>query len=90
MKRVFQPDHEITKQLNEYRVEYQVLQEEMVSVKSQIENMEKLEHVNKQLTREITHLNEQFEVGYMKLYLSLEIKVTTIASGFEIKFWATF
>ncbi|XP_031840670.1 PTB_TBC1D1_like and TBC domain-containing protein plx isoform X2 [Nomia melanderi] len=68
MKRVFQPDHEITKQLNEYRVEYQVLQEEMVSVKSQIENMEKMEHVNKQLTQEITHLNEQLEMTVSNLH----------------------
>lgn len=62
MKRVFYPDMEIAKQLNEYRVEYQVLQEEMISVKPQIENMEKLEHLNKQLTSQNTHLNEQLEV----------------------------
>lgn len=62
MKRVFYPDMEMVKQLNEYRVEYQVLQEEMLSVKPQIENMEKLELLNKQLTQENVHLNEQLEV----------------------------
>lgn len=62
MKRVFYPDMEMGKQLNEYRVEYQVLQEEMLSVKPQIENMEKLELLNKQLTQQNSHLNEQFEV----------------------------
>lgn len=62
MKRVFYPDVEMAKQLNEYRVEYQVLQEEMISVKPQIENMEKLELLNKQLTQQNTHLNEQLEV----------------------------
>lgn len=63
MKRVFYPDMEIGKQLNEYRVEYQVLQEEMISVKPQIENMEKLEHLNKQLTQQNAHLHEQLEVS---------------------------
>ena len=62
MKRVFYPDMEMAKQLNEYRVEYQVLQEEMLSVKPQIENMEKLELLNKQLTQQNHHLNEQLEV----------------------------
>lgn len=63
MKRVFHPDVEITKQLNEYRVEYQVLQEEMISVKPQMENLEKLEIMNKQLTRQNAQLNEQLEVN---------------------------
>lgn len=62
MKRVFYPDMEMTKQLNEYRVEYQVLQEEMISVKPQIENMEKLELLNKQLSRQNAQLTEQLEV----------------------------
>lgn len=62
MKRVFYPDLEITKQLNEYRVEYQVLQEEMISVKPQIENLEKFKLMNKQLTQEVAQLNEQLEV----------------------------
>lgn len=62
MKRVFYPDTEMAKQLNEYRVEYQVLQEEMLSVKPQIENIEKLEFENKELTRQNTRLSEQLEV----------------------------
>lgn len=62
MKRVFYPDLEISKQLNEYRVEYQVLQEEMISVKPQIENLEKFKLQNKQLTQEVTQLSEQLEV----------------------------
>lgn len=66
MKRVFYPDQEITKQLNEYRVEYQVLQEEMMSVKPQIENLEKFKLLNKQLTQEVTQLNEQLEVRFFK------------------------
>lgn len=62
MKRVFYPDLEISKQLNEYRVEYQVLQEEMISVKPQIENLEKFKLQNKQLTQEVAQLSEQLEV----------------------------
>lgn len=62
MKRVFYPDLEITKQLNEYRVEYQVLQEEMLSVKPQMENLEKFKLRNKQLTQEVAQLTEQLEV----------------------------
>lgn len=62
MKRLFYPDQEITKQLNEYRVEYQVLQEEMMSVKPQMENMEKLKVLNKQLTQEVSQLTEQLEI----------------------------
>lgn len=67
MKRVFYPDMEMAKQLNEYRVEYQVLQEEMLSVKPQIENMEKLELLNKQLTRQNAHLNDQLEARKIEL-----------------------
>jgi TBC1 domain-containing protein 4 len=62
MKRVFYPDTEMAKQLNEYRVEYQVLQEEMLSVKPQMENIEKLELLNKQLMQKNSHLNEQLQV----------------------------
>lgn len=69
MKRVFYPDMEIAKQLNEYRVEYQVLQEEMISVKPQIENIEKLELMNKQLTQQVSHLNNQLEVRIADHYL---------------------
>lgn len=62
MKRVFYPDLDITKQLNEYRVEYQVLQEEMISMKPQMENLEKYKLMNKQLTQEVAQLSEQLEV----------------------------
>ncbi|XP_066597753.1 TBC1 domain family member 4 isoform X2 [Prorops nasuta] len=68
MKRVFYPDMEVSKQLNEYRVEYQVLQEEMPSVKPQIENMEKLELLNKQLTQQNIQLNEQLEIAMSNLH----------------------
>ncbi|XP_012265236.2 TBC1 domain family member 1 isoform X2 [Athalia rosae] len=68
MKRVFYPDLEMVKQLNEYRVEYQVLQEEMLSVKVQIENFEKLELINKQLTQENAHINEQLEIAMSNLH----------------------
>ncbi|XP_043286801.1 TBC1 domain family member 4 isoform X2 [Venturia canescens] len=68
MKRVFYPDMEIAKQLNEYRVEYQVLQEEMISVKPQIENIEKLELMNKQLTQQVSHLNNQLEIAMSNLH----------------------
>lgn len=72
MKRVFYPDLEISKQLNEYRVEYQVLQEEMISVKPQMENLEKFKLQNKQLTQEVTQLSEQLEV--IKKITSIIIK----------------
>lgn len=68
MKRVFYPDLEITKQLNEYRVEYQVLQEEMISVKPQMENLEKFKLRNKQLTQEVAQLSEQFEITMSNLH----------------------
>ncbi|XP_012270654.1 TBC1 domain family member 4 isoform X2 [Orussus abietinus] len=71
MKRVFYPDTEMGKQLNEYRVEYHVLQEEMLSVKPQIENMEKLELLNKQLAQQNAHLSEQLEIAMSNLH-SLE------------------
>ncbi|CAG5082111.1 Similar to TBC1D1: TBC1 domain family member 1 (Homo sapiens) [Cotesia congregata] len=63
MKHVFLPDTEISRQLNEYRVEYQVLQEEMLSVKPQIENIEKLELMNKQLTQQNSRLTSQLEAA---------------------------
>lgn len=66
---MFYPDQEITKQLNEYRVEYQVLQEEMMSVKPQIESLEKFKVQNKQLTQEVTQLTEQLEVKFLKINL---------------------
>ncbi|XP_026825677.1 TBC1 domain family member 1 isoform X2 [Ooceraea biroi] len=68
MKRVFYPDLEITKQLNEYRVEYQVLQEEMISVKPQMENLEKFKLMNKQLTQEVAQLSEQLEITLSNLH----------------------
>lgn len=67
MKRVFYPDQEITKQLNEYRVEYQVLQEEMISMKPQMENLEKLKVLNKQLTQEVGQLSGQLEVRSLNI-----------------------
>ncbi|XP_057334117.1 TBC1 domain family member 1 isoform X1 [Microplitis mediator] len=67
MKHVFLPDTEISRQLNEYRVEYQVLQEEMLSVKPQIENIEKLELLNKQLVQQNSHLTSQLEVAVNNL-----------------------
>ncbi|CAK9812241.1 TBC1 domain family member 1 [Anthophora quadrimaculata] len=68
MKRVFYPDQDITKQLNEYRVEYQVLQEEMMSVKPQIESLEKFKVLNKQLTQEVSQLTEQLEITMSNLH----------------------
>lgn len=68
MKRVFYPDIEILKQLNEYRVEYQVLQEEMISVKYQIENIEKLEIINKQLKKQNEQLNSQLDIVVNNLH----------------------
>ncbi|OAD60133.1 TBC1 domain family member 1 [Eufriesea mexicana] len=68
MKRMFYPDQEITKQLNEYRVEYQVLQEEMMSVKPQIESLEKFKLHNKQLTQEVSQLTEQLEITMSNLH----------------------
>lgn len=62
MKRVFYPDMEVSKQLNEYRVEYQVLQEEMLSIKPQMESLEKFKTINKQLLKQVGQLNEQLEV----------------------------
>lgn len=73
MKRVFYPDVEMARQLNEYRVEYQVLQEEMLSVKPQIENMEKLEFENKELTRQNTRLGEQLEVCENNLHFIVKL-----------------
>lgn len=70
MKRVFYPDQEITKQLNEYRVEYQVLQEEMISMKPQMENLERLKVLNKQLTQEVGQLSGQLEVRYLNINLT--------------------
>lgn len=52
-----------TKQLNEYKVEYQVLQEEMNSVKPQVEAMNKLEAENKKLNEQNKMLTRQMELS---------------------------
>lgn len=52
---------DISKQLNEYKVEYQVLQEEMQSVQPQVENVHKLEAANKSLTDQNKTLMSQLE-----------------------------
>lgn len=61
MKQVFTTD--ISKQLNEYKVEYQVLQEEMASVQPQVENFHKLESQNKTLTEQNKALMSQLELA---------------------------
>ncbi|KAK0181177.1 hypothetical protein PV327_003483 [Microctonus hyperodae] len=63
MKRVFYPDMEIAKQLNEYRVEYQMLQEEMLSVKLLSEKIDNLEMLNNQLTQQNAHLTSQLDIA---------------------------
>ncbi|XP_014478304.1 PREDICTED: TBC1 domain family member 4 isoform X1 [Dinoponera quadriceps] len=67
MKRVFYPDSEITKQLNEYKVEYRVLQEEMFWMKPKMEKLEKFTIINQQLTQEVAQLREQFEISLSNL-----------------------
>lgn len=54
---------DITKQLNEYKVEYQVLQEEMQSVQPQVETLHKLETQNKTLTEQNKNLMTQLEIA---------------------------
>lgn len=54
---------DIAKQLNEYKVEYQVLQEEMASVQPQVETMHKLQAQNKTLTEQNKALISQLEVA---------------------------
>ncbi|XP_044260359.1 TBC1 domain family member 1 isoform X2 [Tribolium madens] len=61
MKQVYTTD--ITKQLNEYKVEYQVLQEEMTSVQPQVEALHKLESQNKTLTEQNKALMAQLELA---------------------------
>ncbi|XP_033212651.1 TBC1 domain family member 1 isoform X2 [Belonocnema kinseyi] len=85
MKRVFYPDMEIGKQLNEYRVEYQVLQEEMLSVKPQIENMEKLEMLNKQLTQQNVSLNSQLEIALNNLHRLESTRSIQQSSGHKLE-----
>lgn len=52
-----------TKQLNEYKVEYQVLQEEMTSVQPQMDALHKLEIQNKTLTEQNKALMGQLELA---------------------------
>ncbi|CAH1987487.1 unnamed protein product [Acanthoscelides obtectus] len=59
MKQVYITD--IAKQLNEYKVEYQVLQEEMTSVQPQMEALQKLEVQNRTLTEQNKSLLNQLE-----------------------------
>ncbi|RZC35939.1 hypothetical protein BDFB_013426 [Asbolus verrucosus] len=54
---------DISKQLNEYKVEYQVLQEEMTSVQPQVEALHKLESQNKTLTEQNKALMAQLELA---------------------------
>lgn len=60
MKQVVTID--ITKQLNEYLVEYQVLQEELASVQPQVEALHKMEAQNKTLTEQNKALMAQLEI----------------------------
>ncbi|CAG9857662.1 unnamed protein product [Phyllotreta striolata] len=59
MKQVYITD--VSRQLNEYKVEYQVLQEEMNAVQPQVEALHKLEAQNKQLTDQNKSLTAQLE-----------------------------
>ncbi|VEN42372.1 unnamed protein product [Callosobruchus maculatus] len=59
MKQVYTTD--ISKQLNEYKVEYQVLHEEMTSVQPQMEALHKLEVQNRTITDQNKSLLNQLE-----------------------------
>ncbi|XP_076254092.1 PTB_TBC1D1_like and TBC domain-containing protein plx isoform X2 [Rhynchophorus ferrugineus] len=61
MKQVYTTD--ISKQLEEYKVEYNVLQEEMYSVQPQVEALHKLEAQNKTLTEQNKALMGQLELA---------------------------
>ncbi|XP_049824909.1 TBC1 domain family member 1 isoform X2 [Aethina tumida] len=61
MKQVYTTD--IRKQLDEYKVEYQVLQEEMTSVQPQVDALHKLEKQNKTLTDQNKALMSQLELA---------------------------
>lgn len=61
MKQVFTTD--ITRQLDEYKVEYQVIQEEMISVQPQTEALHRLEVENKALTEQNKALMAQLELA---------------------------
>lgn len=49
--------------MNEYKVEYQVLQEEMQSAQPQVETLHKLEIINKTLTEQNKNLMTQLEIA---------------------------
>lgn len=51
----------ISKQLNEYLVEYNVLQEEMASVQPQVDALHKIETLNKNLTEQSKNLMNRLE-----------------------------
>lgn len=61
MKQVFTTD--VSKQLEEYKVEYQVIQEEMISVQPQLEALQRLEVQNKVLTEQNKALTAQLEIA---------------------------
>lgn len=61
MKQVFTSD--ISKQLNEYKVEYQVIQEEMISVQPQMEALQRFETENKTLREQNKALTAQLEIA---------------------------
>ncbi|XP_060532714.1 TBC1 domain family member 1 isoform X2 [Cylas formicarius] len=61
MKQVYTTD--INKQLDEYKVEYQVLQEEMSAVQPQVEALSKLEAQNKTLTDQNKTLMAQLDMA---------------------------
>lgn len=61
MKQVFTTD--VSKQLNEYKVEYQVIQEEMISVQPQMEALHRFEAENKVLLEQNKALTAQLELA---------------------------
>lgn len=61
MKQVFTTD--VSKQLEEYKVEYQVIQEEMISVQPQMEALQKLQVQNKTLMEQNKALMAQLELA---------------------------
>lgn len=61
MRSVFNTDFSLS--LTEYRVEYHVLQEEMASVKPQLDSLAKFEKQNQQLLQENSRYLEQLEVS---------------------------
>lgn len=70
---VFSSD--VSKQLNEYKVEYQVLQEEMSSVQPQVETLHKLEKQQKTLTEQNKNLMTQLEIAIANVQRLEKIRV---------------